>query len=87
VVLMPPDGRAASTVDDGSTEGLLRALAMLRDFQFRWLVIVRQNVFVHVDRLMKHVMANDCPLVRSLPIGRRRAQLVCASTPWIRDSL
>eukprot|EP00927_Polykrikos_kofoidii_P043793 TRINITY_DN37894_c0_g1_i1.p1 TRINITY_DN37894_c0_g1~~TRINITY_DN37894_c0_g1_i1.p1 ORF type:complete len:1211 (+),score=172.41 TRINITY_DN37894_c0_g1_i1:158-3790(+) len=43
----------AGTAEEGSTKEMLRILTLLRDYQFRWLVIARQNVFVHCDRLLQ----------------------------------
>eukprot|EP00929_Paragymnodinium_shiwhaense_P094414 TRINITY_DN5498_c0_g1_i1.p1 TRINITY_DN5498_c0_g1~~TRINITY_DN5498_c0_g1_i1.p1 ORF type:complete len:1216 (-),score=268.76 TRINITY_DN5498_c0_g1_i1:8-3655(-) len=78
VLLMPADTRAASTADDASTEGLLRALAMLRDYQFRWLVIVKHNVFVQVDRLVQSIMAHDTP------VGKVLANWQTSGAPGVR---
>lgn len=41
------------------TEQFLQLLALLRDFQFRWLLVAQQDVFIHADRLLTLVQGQE----------------------------
>jgi len=42
-----------------SAEQLLRLFSLLRDFQFRWLVVIQQDVFVHSERMLSTLQVNE----------------------------
>jgi len=44
-----------------NTDQFLQVLATLRDFQFRWLLVTRQDVFVHAERLMGSLQGVEPP--------------------------
>lgn len=61
LILLPPTSTYATLSDEPSTDQLLRVLASLRDFQFRWLVITRQDVFVNFNSFLAALTGHDPP--------------------------
>eukprot|EP00928_Gymnodinium_smaydae_P052620 TRINITY_DN3663_c0_g2_i2.p1 TRINITY_DN3663_c0_g2~~TRINITY_DN3663_c0_g2_i2.p1 ORF type:complete len:1136 (+),score=204.34 TRINITY_DN3663_c0_g2_i2:476-3409(+) len=61
ILLLPagPRSRAIASPDEGTTEDFLRLFALLRDFQFRWLLMVRQDILVSFSRVIQALQQND----------------------------
>lgn len=59
VVLVARGSRQGVELSGVSTEKLLRTLALMRDFHFRWLVVVQQDVFVHFERLVAALSSQE----------------------------
>jgi len=66
ILLVSNGGRPAATLDETSAEQLLHVLTLLRDFQFRWLVISRQDVLVQPERLLAALHVQEPPVRKAL---------------------
>eukprot|EP00913_Durusdinium_trenchii_P009694 g9110.t1 len=61
LILPPSDRTAAKKPLVGTTDQLLQVFALLRDFQFRFLTISRQDVFVNFEHFMDQLQIMEPP--------------------------
>jgi len=61
LLLLPSVDRSTESTGGPNTDQFLQVLATLRDFQFRWLLVTRQDVFIHADRLLQHLQGVEPP--------------------------
>ncbi|CAJ1437557.1 unnamed protein product, partial [Effrenium voratum] len=60
LLILPPADRT-STSAEATTDQMIQVLALLRDFQFRWLVVARQDVFVRAGRFLDELQGLEPP--------------------------
>jgi len=77
VAILPSNTmKATSNIDETSTEQLLHVFALIRDFQFRWIIITQQNVFVNFERLIATLQKHDPPSGKVLGSWRQNIRPV-----------
>merc|ERR1740121_641662 len=61
VVVLPHGLRFSESLEDASFDQLIRLLTLLRDFEFRWLLVTRQDVFFNAELVLLALQMHEPP--------------------------
>jgi len=84
MIFISHGNRPSAAIHEPSSEQLLQLFGLIRDFQFRWLIIAKQDVFVQPDRLLAALQQHEPPTGKVLgawrPAEAHSARMATASS-------